>query len=114
MGENANAPPEMQGKLRAQVQREHEALARQLRGDASSVGRTLSPIETQAQMRQATQVLRQLETGIQQQLQARLQQVNTLPPEIRQLVAFEAQVQRDRMLVNAYRHMLSRVTASTL
>jgi len=29
-------------------------------------------------------------------------------------LVFEAQVQRDRMLVNAYRNVLSRVTASTL
>jgi hypothetical protein len=256
----ANAPPEMQGQLRAQLQREHEALARQLRGDASSVGRTFSPTETQAQMRQATQalkgsvnqtfntfarqadrlppeqrakvlnaiqseranlfkeidanaarmgsngasfqdvvlgrqrieqalsrstgdlraqilslvppeqqalvraqlemqrmeqthaqynlfdralqpsspfefnqlpggappmtgpltqaqatqLLRQLENGIQQQAQARVQQANTLPPEMRQQAMFEAQVQRDRMLVNAYRNVLSRVTAPTL
>jgi hypothetical protein len=254
----ANAPPEMQGELRAQIQRKHEALAQKLRGDASTVGQTFSPTQTQAQMRQATQalkdsvnqtfatyarhanglppeqrakllnglqteranllkeidanaarmgsngasfkdvelgrqrieqaisrstnylgeqilrmvppeqqalvrfelgmqraeqnhaqynlfsralqpsspfefnqlpggappmtgpltqeqatqVLRQLENGIQKQIQARVQQANMLPPEMHQQAMFDAQVQRDRMLVNAYRNVLGRVTTA--
>lgn len=59
---------------------------------------------------QAKSVLSRLESGIQGQYQARLQEANKLPPEMRAQATFDAQVQRDRMLVSAYRNVLSRVS----
>jgi hypothetical protein len=62
---------------------------------------------------QAQKALAQLQSGIQQQYQLRLQQANSLPPEQRMAAQFDAAAQRDRMLATAYRNVLGRLTTPT-
>ncbi len=59
---------------------------------------------------QARQALAQLENGIQLQFQVRMHSTQSLPPELRNQAVFDAYVQRDKMLMSAYRNILDRVT----
>lgn len=74
----------------------------QLPGGAPSMQGPLTPAQAQG-------VLSKLESGIERQYQARLQEAGTLPPEQQAQVRYGAQLQRDRMLVSAYRNVLGRV-----
>jgi hypothetical protein len=58
---------------------------------------------------QAAEVLKKLESGIQEQYQKRLTASARLPPDLRPRAEFDAQVQRDRMLVNAYINVHNRL-----
>jgi hypothetical protein len=115
-------PPERQGQVRAELELQRMGQAQAVYNHFSRALQPSSPTEfnqlpggappmrgplTQAQ---AKSTLQRLEAGIQQQYQARAQAANTLPPELRQQAMFEATMQRDRMLVSAYRNVLGRVT----
>jgi hypothetical protein len=58
---------------------------------------------------QAQRTLGPLEQSIQQQYHLRVQVATTLPPEHLEAAVFDAQAQRDRMRVAAYRNVLSRL-----
>jgi hypothetical protein len=74
----------------------------QLPGGAPSMHGPLTPAQTWG-------VLARLESGIERQHQARLQEAGRLLPEQQAQARYSAQIQRDRMLVSAYRNVLGRV-----
>jgi hypothetical protein len=115
-------PPEKQGMARAELEMNRMNTAQALHNQFSAALQPSSPTEfnqlpggappmtgrlTEAQ---AKSTLGRLETGIQAQFQARLQEAAKLPPEMQGQARFDAEVQRDRQLVSAYRNVLSRVS----
>lgn len=114
-------PPEKQAQARAEIELQRMSTAQaahnhfsralqpssptdfnQLPGGAPPMHGPLTPA-------QARDVLSQLESGIQGQYQARLKEASKLPPEQQAQARYEADIQRDRMLVSAYRNVLNRV-----
>jgi hypothetical protein len=114
-------PPEHQPRARAEIELQRMSTAQaaynhfsralqpssptdfnQLPGGAPPMQGPLTPA-------QARGVLGKLESGIERQYQARLQEASRLPPEQQAQARYDAQIQRDRMLVSAYRNVLGRV-----
>ena len=77
--------------------------------DLSKLAGPLPPLTGALTHTQALQTLGRLEQSIKQQYNVRMQEANTLPPELRDAAVFDAEAQRDRMLVSAYRNVLSRM-----
>ncbi|HYI03196.1 hypothetical protein [Hyalangium sp.] len=115
-------PPEQQGMARAEIEMQrmdqaqavHNHFSRALQPasgtDFNQLPGGAPPMTGPLTQPQARSTLARLESGIHQQYQARMQEANKLPPEMRAQATFDAQVQRDRMLVSAYRNVLGRVS----
>jgi hypothetical protein len=114
-------PPEHQARARAEIELQrmntaqavHNHFSRALQPSSSTDFNQLPggapPMHGPLTPAQAQGVLRQLESGIQGQYQARMKEASKLPPEQQAQAHYDAQIQRDRMLVSAYRNVLNRV-----
>ncbi len=77
--------------------------------DLSKLPGMLPPLKGALTHTQALQTLGRLEASIKQQYSMRMQEANSLPAELRDAAVFDAQAQRDRLLVTAYRNVLGRM-----
>jgi hypothetical protein len=117
----AGLPGQMQYKAKAEQQLTQESLnlanytlfsrARQPSGpnDFSKLEGQLPPMTGPLTPQQAMQTLGALESRIKTEYEVRRQKAMNLPPELLEAAMFDAAAQRDRLLVAAYRNVVSRL-----
>jgi hypothetical protein len=117
----AGLPGQMQQMAKAELQLNQDSLnlanytlfsrARQPSGpnDFSKLEGRLPPMTGPLTPQQAMQTLGALESRIKIEYEVRKQKAMSLPPELLDAAVFDAEAQRDRLLVAAYRNVLSRL-----